>query len=149
VVVYRTSYSLSAFGEHLIGEEIEAAVSEAAASLGVHITDYSVGALFPADNGEKGRHLYVVELSETAADGQDELFAKLVDQDLAVRNLDYREHRHKDLQMAMPEVRFVPAGTFAGWMESRGKLGAQNKVPRVINDEALFRSLREFPPPSS
>jgi hypothetical protein len=90
-----------------------------------------------------------LELSDPTEPGQDELFAQLIDQDLIDRNLDYREHRHKDLQMALPEVRFVPPGTFARWMESRGKLGAQNKVPRVINDETLFRSLREFPPPSS
>jgi hypothetical protein len=144
LVTGRTSYSLSAFGEHLIGEEIEAAVEEAAHSLDVHVTDYSVGALFPGRAGDQGRHLYIVELSAEAPDELAGRFAAAIDRDLCERNLDYKEHRHQDMQMLAPLVRFVPAGTFARWMESRGKLGAQNKVPRIINDQALFQSLREF-----
>ena len=38
----------------------------------------------------------------------------------------------------------APPGAFAGWMKKRGKLGGQNKVPRIITDEALFDDLRAF-----
>ena len=46
--------------------------------------------------------------------------------------------------MRAPAVGPVPPGTFAAWMKRRGKLGGQNKVPRVINDEALFDDLKTF-----
>ena len=47
--------------------------------------------------------------------------------------------------MDAPRVRFLPAGGFAAWMKSRGKLGGQNKVPRIVNDQALFAGLlRQF-----
>ena len=46
--------------------------------------------------------------------------------------------------MRAPVIRPVPPGTFAAWMKQRGKLGGQNKVPRVINDQALFDDLKSF-----
>ncbi len=144
VVTGRTSYYLSAFGEHLIGEEIEAAVSEAAEALDVHLTDYSVGALFPQSTSERGRHLFVVEPADPPAPDFHERFATMIDEGLKRRNLDYAEHRDQNLQMQAPLVLPMPQGGFAAWMESRGKLGAQNKVPRVINDAALLESLKKF-----
>ncbi len=144
VVTGRLSHSLSAFGEHLIGEEIEAAVTGAAAHLGVHVTDFTVAPEFPAAAGDKGRHVYIIELSNAAEPEQAKLCSELIDQDLMDRNLDYREHRHGDVQMAAPEVGGAPPGTFAHWMNSRGKLGAQNKVPRVMSENAMFKSLIEM-----
>ena len=143
VITGRTSYYLSAFGEHLIGEEIEAAVTGAAEVLDVHLTDYSVGALFPQDASEKGRHVFVVEPAAPPAADFAQHFATLVDEGLKRRNFDYAEHRHQDLQMQAPAILVMPPGGFARWMERRGKLGAQNKVPRVINDADLLRSLME------
>jgi hypothetical protein len=67
-----------------------------------------------------------------------------LEEHLAAANLDYKEHRLHDFQMAMPWIMPVKEGTFAAWMKQRGKLGAQNKVPRVINDEALFENLKRF-----
>ena len=61
LVTGRLSYTLSAFGEHLTGEEIEAAVTEAAAAIGAELRDFAVGAVFPQAPGELGGHLYVVE----------------------------------------------------------------------------------------
>ena len=58
LVTGRLSYTLSAFGEHLTGEEIEAAVTEAAAAIGAELRDFAVGALFPQAPGELGGHLY-------------------------------------------------------------------------------------------
>jgi hypothetical protein len=58
-----------------------------------------------------------------------------------------RAERDHDLAVALgavhapPDLRVVPAGTFAAWMKSRGKLGGQHKVPRIIADPVLFESL--------
>ncbi|MEE8308536.1 MAG: GH3 auxin-responsive promoter family protein, partial [Gammaproteobacteria bacterium] len=140
----RTSYFLSAFGEHMIAEEIEIAAAKAAGDLGVHIVDYSVGAVYPGDDRPVGGHLYVMELAAAAPDGFAEKFAPLVDDQLRDGNKDYRAHRSDGFGMAMPEIKVVPPGTFAGWMKSRGRLGGQNKVPRIINDQDLFQNLRDF-----
>jgi hypothetical protein len=144
IVTGRTSYSLSAFGEHLIGEEIEAAVAGMAENLSRHVVDYSVGALYPDGHSAKGRHLFLIEFSEPADPALLPEISRLIDTALAEENLDYREHRLNDVQMLPPEIKLLPPGKFAAWMKSRGKLGAQNKVPRIINDAELFASLRSF-----
>lgn len=144
VVTGRTSYSLSAFGEHLIGEEIEAAVAGMAETLGKHVVDYSVGALYPDGRSAKGRHLFLIEFSEFTDPALAPEISRLLDTALAGDNLDYREHRFNDVQMLAPEIWLVPPGSFAAWMKSRGKLGAQNKVPRIINDAELFAGLQAF-----
>ena len=46
--------------------------------------------------------------------------------------------------MDAARVHVLPAGGFAAWMKSRGKLGGQNKVPRIVNDRELFAALRRF-----
>jgi len=140
----RTSYFLSAFGEHVIAEEVEVAAAGAASELGVHINDFSVGAFFPEPGKSVGGHRYVVELSRTPPASFAETFSRLVDDTMQAGSKDYRAHRSDGFGMAAPEIWPVAPGTFADWMKSRGRLGGQNKVPRLINDEELFSNLCEF-----
>ncbi|MBP6011660.1 MAG: GH3 auxin-responsive promoter family protein [Alphaproteobacteria bacterium] len=140
----RTSYSMSAFGEHLIGEEVEDAVSFAAASKGLTINDFSMGAVFPASAGDLGGHLFVVEFERVPAESVVQAFASAIDVRLQERNDDYRAHRAEGFGMHAPKVRAVAPGTFSQWMKSRGRLGGQNKVPRIINDQTLFADLKRF-----
>jgi hypothetical protein len=145
LVAGRTSYFLSAFGEHLSGEEIEAAVAAAARSVGCTIADFSVGPVFPDAARRLGRHLYVVEFGERSpSDQQLHAFALALDARLCHDNDDYRAHRSGGFGLDAPEVLRVPHGTFAAWMRGRGQLGGQHKVPRVVADPALFRQLRDF-----
>lgn len=145
LVTGRTSYFLSAFGEHLIGEEIDDAVSTSAHELGVKVSDYSVGAIFPEKASELGRHLYIIELSGDGCPGDAaSTFSKRIDEILIKRNEDYEAHRAKGFGLNPPEIVIAKKGMFAAWMKSRGKLGAQNKVPRIINKLELFKDLREF-----
>ncbi len=145
LVTGRTAYSLSAFGEHLIGEEIEEAVSRAAAAIGAAVNDYSVGAVFPEKPGELGGHLYVAEFA-AGPPGDQALaaFAVAIDKYLLEKNDDYAGHRSGGFGMKPPAILVMPPGGFAAWMKSRGRLGGQNKVPRIINDQALFAGLRKF-----
>lgn len=145
LVTGRTSYFLSAFGEHLIGEEIEDAMSRAALASNAIVRDYSVGAIYPAKDGDLGGHLYVIEF-DSAPSGDDALasFAQTIDQHLCTRNEDYDAHRAKGFGLNAPKIKAVPRGTFAAWMKSRGKLGGQHKVPRIINDQKLFKNLLDF-----
>lgn len=145
LITGRTSYGLSAFGEHLIGEEIETAVAKASAEIGIDITDYSVGALFPDETGTRGGHLFVVEFAgEKLNDAAVAKFAAAIDAELMRLNDDYKAHRAEGFGMDAPRVQAVSAGTFARWMKSRGKLGGQHKVARVINDPALWDNLLGF-----
>ncbi|PWC41145.1 GH3 auxin-responsive promoter family protein [Azospirillum sp. TSO22-1] len=153
LVTGRTSYMLSAFGEHLIGEEIERAVTEAAEAVGTAVTDFAVGPVFAQGTGTPGGHLYVVEFADPAAAGPRlaEVAAR-IDGRLSALNDDYRAHRAGGFGMDAPRVELAPPGTFAAWMRARGKLGGQNKVPRVITDADLLASLRRAaaerrPPP--
>lgn len=147
LVTGRTSYTLSAFGEHLIGEEIEDAVATAARGIGRDVTDFTVGAVVPGADADQavGRHLYIVEFEGEPPGATDlERFAASLDARLAALNEDYGVHRAGDFGLAPPRIVAALPGTFAHWMRSRGKLGGQNKVPRVITDDALFRALRSF-----
>ena len=141
----RTSYMLSAFGEHLIGAEIEAAVAAAAAGIGAAVTDFSVGPVFPERPGEVGGHLYIVEFAGgPPKPARLDAFAAALDAHLCAANADYRDHRAGGFGMAAPAVTAVPPGSFAGWMRARGRLGGQNKVPRIITDRELFADLLAF-----
>ena len=138
-VTGRTSYYLSAFGEHLSGREIERAVLAAATSEGRRVAEYAVTPLYPGETGtaagSAGQHLFVVELDRAPDDRA--RFAAALDGTLAEGNEDYEVHRRGDYQLLPPKVVFVPPGAFADWMRDRGKLGGQNKVPRVVLDEAV------------
>ena len=147
LVTGRTSYMLSAFGEHVIGAEVEQAVAEAARAIGATVTDFAAGSLFPEEGGARGGHLYIVELGAEEggpAAGRRERFAERLDAELARLNDDYAAHRAGGYGMDPPRVRFLAPGAFAAWMKSRGKLGGQNKVPRIVNDPELFAALRGF-----
>jgi hypothetical protein len=131
----RTRQFLSAFGEHLIGEEVERAVALAAAAVGADVTDFHAGPVFPDAPSAPGRHRYLIE------------FARLVrelDGALCRLNEDYRAHRSGDLSLRAPEVIAVPRGGFADWMRSRGQLGGQHKVPRLDNTGRLAEELTRW-----
>jgi hypothetical protein len=140
VVTGRISWGLSAFGEHLIGEEIDKAVAAAAAEVNAGVADFTVGPVHSIDSGRSGHHLYVVEFVRRLTEGECCRFARAIDRELAALNKDYAEHRAGDFGMRPPEVRAVAAGSFARWMKARGKLGGQNKVPRVIADASAFQA---------
>ncbi|ORE91924.1 auxin-responsive GH3-like protein [Stappia sp. 22II-S9-Z10] len=134
-VTGRTSYYLSAFGEHLSGREIERAVIAAAHDAGREVAEYTVAPIYPTKGESAGQHLFVVETDGPVADIT--RFTKALDETLKDGNEDYDVHRSGDYQLKAPRVVIVPPGSFNAWMRARGKLGGQNKVPRVATSEAL------------
>jgi hypothetical protein len=145
LVTGRVSYGLSAFGEHLIDEEIENAVTQAAANIGERVVDYAVGAAFPGEGEPVGGHLYIVEFTRKLPEpGALASFVDKLDAALSETNEDYAAHRAGDFGLRAPRVQAVAPGTFARWMKARGQLGGQHKVPRVINDPELFENLCNF-----
>ncbi|MBV9537298.1 MAG: GH3 auxin-responsive promoter family protein [Acidisphaera sp.] len=140
LVTGRTSWSLSVVGEHLIGAELDAGVAAAASRERVTVADYVAGPVPPDAHDQRAGHLFLVELgaNETADPA---LFAATLDGKLRELNEDYAAHRQGDVGMRPPSVHFARAGAFADWMRSRGKLGGQNKVPRVMTDAAALNAL--------
>ena len=73
-----------------------------------------------------------------------ERFTRTLDEDLSATNEDYKANRAGDYGMKPPRLHLVRPGGFAAWMKSRGQLGGQHKVPRIVNDPELFQGLRDF-----
>ena len=145
LITGRTTSVLSAFGEHLIVEEIEEAVATAADRIELSVVDYSVTPEFPDVAGQAGRHRYFIEFAERRPnDEQIEDFAQALDQRLCVLNADYADHRSGGIGLGPPMVMALEPGTFAGWMKRRGRLGGQNKVPRVMNKSELVADLNGY-----
>jgi acyl-CoA synthetase (AMP-forming)/AMP-acid ligase II len=138
----RTKYFLSAFGEHLISEEVERAVTAAAEATAAAVVDFHVGPVFAGSTGKPGRHRFFVEFA--CEPNNLERFAAELDGALCRLNEDYEAHRYGDLAMMAPEVREVRRGGFADWMRSVGKLGGQHKVPRMDNTGELTGVLSRF-----
>ena len=138
----RTRHFLSAFGEHLISEEIEKAVAAAATATHTAVVDFHVGPVFPENQGVPGRHRYLVEFADARVDSAQ--FARELDAALAKLNEDYAAHRQGDLTMLAPEVRVVRRGGFADWMRVQGKLGGQHKVPRMDNSGVITSQMVQF-----
>jgi hypothetical protein len=129
LVTGRTAWMLSAFGEHVTGEEMAAALETAARQCGAAIGEWCCG---PEFLGTLGRHRVLVE-----AEGPLPGLAAALDAALMAANEDYEAHRQGG-QMAPPEVVPLRPGAFEAWMRSTGRIGGQNKVPRVIADPARF-----------
>ncbi|MCE9560718.1 MAG: GH3 auxin-responsive promoter family protein [Planctomycetes bacterium] len=136
----RTKYFLSAFGEHLISEEVEKAIAFASQECGVFSLDFHVGPVFPSDSSMPGHHLYLVEFADRVPDLKQ--FAKAIDEELSRINEDYGPHRVGDLAMLIPEVRAVKPGGFTEWMKARRTaLDIQAKVPRMDNSGKITQDM--------
>ena len=132
LVAGRVAQTLSTFGEHITGEQLDIAVASAARHLGLHVNDFAVAPIL-GTTGTAGHHRYVIE---TDREPQGDL-AALVDNSLAEQNADYRTKRANNIVIASPHVDVVPSGTFASWMEANGQAGGQRKVPRVTTPQRL------------
>ncbi len=133
LVTGRTAWFLSAFGEHLSGEEIEAALLRAARESGIAVAEFAVG---PEFDGARGRHRWLVE-SAAEAQAEAAALAARLDALLIAANEDYAAHRAGG-QLAPPVIVLLPPGRFEAWLRAEHRLGGQNKVPRVVADPERF-----------
>ena len=135
----RTRYSLSAFGEHLINEEVESAIASALAGTPCAVRDWHLGPVF---SGGGGHHLLAVEFVAEPADPA--RFRDAVDRELCNSNADYQAHRTPRAGLPRPALFVVSAGGFEAWMRARGKLGGQHKVPRMDSTGKITADLVDF-----
>jgi hypothetical protein len=135
----RTKYSLSAFGEHLINEEVEAAVAAASAESGASVREWHAGPVF---HEPLGHHLFIVEFLGPPADLA--AFRPRLDGELARRNAHYAWFRAEGGGLPLPALVSAGSGAFDAWMRSRGQLGGQHKVPRMDSSGKLTAELLAF-----
>ena len=140
VVSGRTKHFISAFGEHVISEEVESALLDAAEEDNLHITEFTVAPHIASDNG-KSYHEWFIEFETTPADMR--AFSAKVDANLRKKNVYYDDliagHILDELKITS-----VRKSGFIDYMKSIGKLGGQNKVPRLSNDRMIAEALQPF-----
>ncbi|TAE33602.1 MAG: hypothetical protein EAZ91_03035 [Cytophagales bacterium] len=138
----RTKHFINAFGEEVIVENAEAAITRACEATGAVIADYTAGPVYMGE-GRNGRHEWVIEFA-TPPNSQAR-FNQILDETLRQVNSDYDAKRYNDMVLIEPLIHAVPRGTFYNWMAQRGKLGGQHKVPRLANSrEYLDDILGQF-----
>ncbi|PRY09961.1 GH3 auxin-responsive promoter [Pontibacter ummariensis] len=134
----RVKHFINAFGEELMVENAERAMAKASEATGAMINEFTAAPVFTQD-GQKGRHEWLVEFARAPRNLDD--FAKALDEALRELNSDYDSRRHQDLALLSPIVHKVSEGTFYNWMKKRGKLGGQNKVPRLSNSREFVEDI--------
>ena len=140
VVSGRIKHFISAFGEHVIGEEVEAALLSAANEEGVKITEFTVAPYVQQGEG-KSYHEWFIEFENEPNDLTH--FTDKVDANLRRKNVYYDDLIGGNILQTL-RINKVRKDGFIDYMKSVGKLGGQNKVPRLSNDRALAEALKPF-----
>jgi hypothetical protein len=143
----RTRHFMNAFGEEVIVENAETAITKACEETGAVMSNFTAAPVY-LEEGKRGGHEWIVEFTKKPASTRK--FADTLDATLRSINSDYDAKRAKDLALVKPIVHQVEEGTFYDWMKKRGKLGGQNKVPRLSNSreyvDDILSMLKETKP---
>lgn len=134
----RTKHFINAFGEELIVENAEQAIKKACEQTEAIIGDYTAGPRYIGVEN-KGGHEWIIEFSELP--NNKSKFTEILDKTLMEVNSDYEAKRYKDIALEPPVVHFASSGIFYNWMKKRGKLGGQNKVPRLSNNREFIEDI--------
>ncbi len=140
IVSGRTKHYISAFGEHVIGEEVEASLLKAAEEEHIQITEFTVAPMIAKGQG-KSYHQWFVEFENTPADMA--AFAKKIDDNLREKNVYYDDLISGNILQRL-QIAPVKKHGFIDYMKSIGKLGGQNKVPRLSNDRKIADELEKW-----
>ncbi len=141
MVTGRIKHFISAFGEHVIGEEVEQAILSVANKEGVEITEFTVAPQVNPPTSELPYHEWFIEFAKAPKDLAD--FSKKVDLALQKKNIYYFDLiEGKILQHLI--IRSLQRDAFVNYMKAEGKLGGQNKVPRLSNDRKIADKIERY-----
>lgn len=140
VVTGRTKHYISAFGEHVIGEEVEQALLQASKEHHVHIIEFTVAPHIKTD-GELPYHEWFVEFEHTPNDLG--AFSQTVNEHLRQKNIYYNDLINGKILQPL-KIHALQRHAFIEFMKSIGKLGGQNKVPRLSNDRKIADALQPW-----
>ena len=140
VVSGRIKHFISAFGEHVIGEEVEQSLLQAAKEENIRVAEFTVAPFIQQGEG-KSYHEWFVEFEHAPASL--EQFAERIDAALRTKNI-YYDDLIKGAILQPLRITVIRKNGFIDYMKSIGKLGGQNKVPRLSNDRKLADELQSF-----
>lgn len=141
VVTGRIKHFISAFGEHVIAEEVEHALQIASGKHRAHITEFTVAPMINTPDGSLPYHEWLISF-EQEPDSMD-AFARTLDEALREKNTYYNDLLSGGILQPLRVTRLQPRA-FIEYMKGIGKLGGQNKVPRLSNDRGLAEGLAPF-----
>lgn len=133
----RTKLYINAFGEELVIENADKAISEASIKANCVVSDYTAAPVYMTS--EKPGHQWLVEFESQPE--QLDVFINELDQSLKNCNSDYEAKRKNNMAIFPPDVVVLPAGTFEKWLKTKGKLGGQNKIPRLSNNRLIVEEI--------
>jgi hypothetical protein len=140
VVTGRTKHFISAFGEHVIGEEVEHSLLDAAQEDSVQVTEFTVAPMIQQGEG-KSYHEWFIEFERKPQNI--DLFAQKLNDNLRNRNIYYDDLITGNILTPL-KITPVKKNGFIDYMKSIGKLGGQNKVPRLSNDRKIADDLMKW-----
>ena len=140
VVSGRIKHFISAFGEHVIGKEVEEALASTAGQFKAQVSEFTVA---PQINPETGLpyHEWFIEFDTKPEDL--EAFAFAIDKELQEQNSYYKDLITGNILKTL-EIKVIPQGGFNAYMKAKGKLGGQNKLPRLSNDRIIADALNKL-----
>ncbi len=140
IVTGRIKHYISAFGEHVIGEEVEHAILHAANEHNARIIEFTVAPMIQT-SGELPYHEWFVSFEHTPNDLN--TFSQAVDNNLRKKNIYYDDLVRGNILQPL-KIRPLQSNAFIEYMKSIGKLGGQNKVPRLSNDRTIADALQPW-----
>jgi hypothetical protein len=138
VVTGRIRHYINAFGEELIVENADNALQKACEITGAKVLEYTVAPVYMS-NEMKGRHQWLIEFKEKPE--SIESFATVLDTALKELNSDYEAKRYKNITLENPEITIARENLFHDWLNKKGKLGGQHKVPRLNNTRDIIEDV--------
>jgi hypothetical protein len=140
-VAGRVAHYISAFGEHVISKEVEDALMKTANEYGVDIIEFTVAPQVNPIGNDKPYHEWFIAFENFPPDMH--LFAKKVDEELCEQNIYYKDLIAGKILQPL-KIRPLQKDAFRNYMKSIGKLGGQNKVPRLANDRKVADALDQY-----
>lgn len=134
----RLKHFINAFGEELIVDNADKAIAIACKHANVVVTDYTAAPIY-FSSSHNGAHEWLIEFEKEPTNIQQ--FILELDTALQHINSDYEAKRYKNIALSMPTVKVLPSGTFKTWLKKKGKLGGQNKVPRLSNNRQYIEEI--------
>ncbi len=141
VISGRTKHFINVFGEEVIVDNADKALRIACDKTGAEISDYTAAPVYMSDQ-HQGAHEWIIEFAAPPDDLK--YFATLLDHALMSINSDYEAKRYLNLTLEKPIVHSAKQGSFYKWLQEKGKLGGQNKVPRLSNERKYLEELLEI-----
>jgi len=141
IITGRTQLFINTFGEELMIHNAEDALSQACSEHNASAKDYTVAPIFMT-NKTKGCHQWLIEFQKEPSNREE--FAKTLDKALCNSNSDYEAKRKNNTTMEPPQIVYLKKGAFYCWLDSKNKLGGQNKVPRLNNNRIYAQELLDI-----